>query len=74
MKMYNCPKGDGNMSAQKRQNISVDPVIFEKFCNIAGPKGIKISTWITAKMREFVEEEEALEEQKEKLSLRHRHE
>lgn len=52
------------MSAQRRQNISVDPVVLEKFCNIAGSKGIKISTWVNAKMKEFVEEEEALQELK----------
>lgn len=50
------------MSAVRRQNITVDPVIFDKFCDYAGRKGIKISTWVTAKMKEFVEEEEALEE------------
>jgi len=50
--------------AIRRQNISVDPTIFEDFCNIAGAKGIKISTWVTAKMKEFVEEEKALEELK----------
>jgi hypothetical protein len=45
--------------AQRRQNITLDPVIFEKFCSIAGNKGIKISTWINIKMKEFIEEEEA---------------
>lgn len=43
----------------KRQNITVDEEIFEKFCLIAGRKGMKISTWITMKMREFIEEEES---------------
>ena len=48
--------------AVKRQNITLDPQVFEDFCKYAGPKGIKISTWITAKMREFVEDEKLLEE------------
>jgi hypothetical protein len=49
---------------QRRQNITLDPEVFEKFCNIAGAKGIKISTWINIKMKEFIEEEELLQEQK----------
>jgi hypothetical protein len=45
-------------------NIKTDEDIFERFCQIAGKKGIKISTWITLKMKEFVEEEEAATEAK----------
>lgn len=45
------------MAAVRRQNISIDPDTFEKFCDIAGRKGIKISTWVTMKMKEFIEEE-----------------
>lgn len=47
------------MSAMKRQNITLDPVVFDQFCVIAGKKGIKISTWINQQMKEFIEEEEA---------------
>ncbi|MFK7695925.1 hypothetical protein [Paenibacillus sp. HJGM_3] len=47
------------MAAMKRQNITLDPEVFEKFCEIAGRKGIKISTWINQQMKEFIEEEEA---------------
>lgn len=50
------------MSAAHRQNITLDPTVFEEFCKYAGPKGIKISTWINAKMQEFIEEEKMLEE------------
>lgn len=50
--------------AVRRQNITLDPEVFEKFCDIAGKKGIRISTWINAKMKEFIEEEEALEKLK----------
>jgi len=35
--------------AVRRQNITVDPEVFEEFCKYAGPKGIKISTWILQK-------------------------
>lgn len=52
------------LAAQRRQNITVDPKTFEEFCKYAGPQGIKISTWITAKMREFVEDQKLLEELK----------
>jgi len=45
--------------AVKRQNITLDPEVFEKFCTIAGRKGIKISTWVNLKMKEFIEEEES---------------
>ncbi|MBU3112012.1 hypothetical protein [Clostridium lacusfryxellense] len=48
--------------AVRRQNMSIDPTVFEEFCNYAGKKGIKISTWVTIKMKEFVEEEKFLEE------------
>jgi hypothetical protein len=52
------------MSAVRRQNISVDPETFEEFCKYAGKKGIKISTWVTMKMKEFIEEEKLLEQLK----------
>ena len=45
-----------------RQNMTIDPEVFDKFCLIASKKGIKISTWVTARMREFIEEEELLQE------------
>lgn len=50
--------------AVKRVNITLDPVIFEDFRKYAERKGIKISTWITQKMREFVEEEKSNEMRK----------
>ena len=42
-----------------RQNVSLDPDVFDKFCDIAGRKGIKISTWVNQQMIEFIEDEEA---------------
>lgn len=52
------------MAAKMRQNITLDPEVFEEFCHYAGLKGIKISTWINQRMKEFVEEEKAAEERK----------
>jgi hypothetical protein len=54
--------------AKKRQNITLDPDVLEEFCNCAGRKGVKISTWINLKMKEFIEEEKAIEEMKKKRS------
>jgi len=55
--------------AVKRQNITLDPTVFEEFCKYAGKKGIKISTWINLKMKEFIEEEEAAEQARKKKYL-----
>lgn len=52
------------MSAAHRQNITLDPIVFNDFCKYAEKKGIKISTWINAKMQEFIEDEKMLEELK----------
>ena len=48
--------------AVKRQNMSIDPQVYEDFVKYSERKGIKVSTWVTLKMREFVEEETLLEE------------
>ena len=48
--------------ATVKQNMSIDEKVLEDFCKYAGKKGIKISTWVTAKMKEFIEEEKLLEE------------
>lgn len=42
--------------AVERKNITLDPEVYEKFISIASKKGIRLSTWINAKMKEFVEE------------------
>ena len=52
------------MAAKMRQNITLDPDVFDEFCHYAGLKGIKISTWINQRMKEFVEEEKEAEERK----------
>jgi len=48
--------------ATVKQNMSIEKEVLEDFCKYASRNGIKISTWVTAKMREFIEEEKILEE------------
>jgi hypothetical protein len=50
------------LAAMVRQNISLDPKVFEEFCEYAGKKGIKISTWVNQQMINFIEEEKMIEE------------
>lgn len=50
--------------AVRKSNMTIDPDIYDRFIAIAGKKGIKTSTWVTAKMKEFVEQEEAAEKAK----------
>ena len=45
-------------------NISIKPEIVEEFRKYAEKKGVLISPWVAAKMKEFIEEEKALEEMK----------
>lgn len=40
-----------------RKNITLNPEVYENFCKIAERKGIRMSTWINAKMKELIEEE-----------------
>ena len=54
--MYNHLKGGGYM-VMKRQNITLDPVVYKCFSDIAEKKGIQTSTWVNAKMKSFIEEE-----------------
>lgn len=56
------------MLASKRHNITLDPAVYEEFCKYAGKKGIKVSTWIAVKMKEFIEEEQMIEEMRKKRS------
>lgn len=48
--------------AVKRQNMSIDPQVYEDFIKYSEPKGIKVSTWVSMRMKEFVEDEKLLEE------------
>lgn len=48
--------------ATSRHNITLDPQVYEEFCKYAGRKGIKVSTWVNERMKDFIEEEKMLEE------------
>lgn len=54
--------------AVTRHNITLEPEVYEEFCKYAGKKGIKVSTWVNLKMKEFVEEEKMIEEMRKKRS------
>lgn len=54
------------MAAMSRHNISLEPDVYEEFCKYAGKKGIKVSTWVNIKMKEFIEEEKMIEEYRKK--------
>lgn len=49
-----------------KKNITVDGKVYEKFISIAERKGIKFSTWINLQLKNFVDQEETLEELKNK--------
>lgn len=42
----------------KRQNITLELEVYEKFIEIASKKGIKLSPWVNSKIKEFIAEEE----------------
>ena len=52
--------------ATSRHNITLEEDVYEEFCRYAGKKGIKVSTWINIKMKEFIEEEKMIEEMRKK--------
>lgn len=47
---------------KRKLNITLDPKIFDEFCDHASKYGTSISSWIEVKMQEFIEEEKELEE------------
>ena len=51
--------------AVKRLNVTVDPELLEEFYKYADKKGITISPFLQAKMKEFIEEEKEFEQFKE---------
>lgn len=52
----------GGYMAVKRINVTVEPELYEEFYKYACKKGISISPFLQAKMREFIEEEKEFEE------------
>ncbi|MFJ5713107.1 hypothetical protein [Neobacillus sp. NPDC093127] len=56
------------MAAMQRVNITVDHEVLEQFFKLAEKKGIKISPFVNAKLKEFIEDEKLIEELKRKHS------
>lgn len=52
--------------AVRRVNVTVEPELYNEFYKYAERKGISISPFLQAKMKEFIEEEKEFEEYKEK--------
>jgi hypothetical protein len=50
------PKEAVILATMKRQNITIEPAVYEKFSEIASKRGIKLSPWVNSKMKEFIEE------------------
>lgn len=48
--------------AVRRINVTVEPELYDEFYKYAERKGISISPFLQAKMREFIEEEKEFEE------------
>lgn len=51
--------------AVKRINVTVDPELLEEFYYYADRKGITVSPFLSAKMREFIADEKEFEKFKE---------
>ena len=52
------------MLARQSLNVSLEPGVLDEFCKYACLKGIRISPWVNAKMKEFIEEEKSQEQLK----------
>jgi len=49
---------------RKAVNLTIDPLIYADFCKYAEKLGVRVSPWVAAKMREFIEDEKGKEELK----------
>ena len=52
--------------AVRRVNVTVEPELYDEFYKYACKKGISISPFLQAKMKDFIEDEKEFEEYKEK--------
>ena len=52
------------MVVRQAVNITLEPGVYDEFCKYAGLKGIRVSPWVNAKMKEFIEEEKEAEAEK----------
>ncbi|MDP4267039.1 MAG: hypothetical protein Q8880_06360 [Bacteroidota bacterium] len=57
--------------SRKPLNVTLEPDVYEEFSYYASAKGIRVSAWINAKMKEFIEEEKEARAEKEALKKRH---
>lgn len=55
--------------AVRKANMTIDPNVYERFIKIAEKKGIRVSTWVNARMKEFVEQEEVADLKNKKSTL-----
>jgi len=62
-------KGLTTLAAMSRHNITLEPEVYEEFCKYAAKKGIKVSTWINQQMKNFIEEEQMIEEMRKKRGI-----
>ncbi len=51
--------------AVRRVNVTMEPELYDEFYKYACKKGISLSPFLQAKMREFIEEEKEFQEFKE---------
>lgn len=52
------------MLVRQTVNITSEPEVYDEFCKYAGKKRIRVSAWVNAKMKEFIEEEKQAEAEK----------
>lgn len=52
------------MLARQAVNVTLDPKVYDEFCKYAAPLGIRVSAWVNAKMKEFIEDQKLIEKQK----------
>jgi hypothetical protein len=50
--------------ARQAVNVTLEPGVYEEFCKYAGPLGIRVSAWVNAKMKEFIEDQKLIAKQK----------
>ncbi len=55
----------GYVMAVRRVNVTMEPELYDEFYKYACKKGISLSPFLQAKMREFIEEEKEFQEFKE---------
>ena len=60
IQVYNHLYG-GVYMTRKALNITIEPEVYEEFSKYAEKLGIRVSPWVAAKMKEFIEDEKEKE-------------